>query len=298
MKETQKATFGSGCFWCVEAVFERLDGVIDVIPGYSGGHKKNPTYREICTGTTGHAEVAQITFDPKIIGFNDLLNMFWKSHDPTTRNRQGNDIGTQYRSAIFYHNDVQKLLAEESKLKVDKSRIFTNPIVTEITKLDKFWPAEDYHNNYYANNGTPPVVPLPSRAPPSHSSVDNKTISPLQSSAAGIPDHILKRMPPNVQKIAKRRPDLVATIWKQKQAQQQQQQRLSSKSNAGLSKQRYNNTGLAALPERNIEEQNRADAMDEEFDSDNEDETTSLIHRDEIPGRYKAVDKSMYPSIL
>ena len=148
----QKATFGAGCFWCVEAVFERLDGVKDVMPGYTGGHKNNPTYKEICTGMTGHAEVAQVTYDSKIITFNELLDMFWKSHDPTTRNRQGNDIGTQYRSAIFYHNDEQKLLAEESKLKVDNSRIFTNPIVTEITKLDKFWPAEDYHNNYYANN--------------------------------------------------------------------------------------------------------------------------------------------------
>ena len=148
----QKATFGAGCFWCVEAVFERLDGVKDVMPGYTGGHKNNPTYKEICTGMTGHAEVAQVTYDSKIITFNELLDMFWKSHDPTTRNRQGNDIGTQYRSAIFYHNDKQKLLAEESKLKVDNSHIFTNPIVTEITKLDKFWPAEDYHNNYYANN--------------------------------------------------------------------------------------------------------------------------------------------------
>ncbi len=152
MKEMQKATFGAGCFWCVEAVFERLDGVVDVLPGYSGGHKKNPTYREICTGMTGHAEVAQITFDPTIVTFNDLLKMFWKSHDPTTRNRQGNDIGTQYRSAIFYHNNEQKTIAEESKNKADNSNVFLNPIVTEITKLDKFWPAEDYHNNYYVNN--------------------------------------------------------------------------------------------------------------------------------------------------
>ena len=152
MKEIQKATFGAGCFWCVEAVFERLDGVVDVIPGYSGGHKNNPTYREICTGTTGHAEVAQITFDTRIITFNDLLNMFWKSHDPTTRNKQGNDIGTQYRSAVFYHNNEQKTIAKESKDKVDNSNVFLNPVVTEITKLDKFWPAEDYHNNYYNNN--------------------------------------------------------------------------------------------------------------------------------------------------
>jgi len=152
MKEIQKATFGAGCFWCVEAVFERLNGVVDVIPGYSGGHKNNPTYREICTGTTGHAEVAQITFDTRIITFNNLLNMFWKSHDPTTRNKQGNDIGTQYRSAIFYHNNEQKTIAKESKNKVDNSNVFLNPVVTEITKLDKFWPAEDYHNNYYNNN--------------------------------------------------------------------------------------------------------------------------------------------------
>ena len=156
MKDMQKATFGAGCFWCVEAVFERLDGVIDVVPGYSGGHKKNPTYREICTGTTGHAEVAQITFDPKIITFNDLLYMFWKSHDPTTKNRQGNDVGTQYRSAIFYHDNKQKSIAEDSKNKVDNSNLFLNPIVTEITKLDKFWIAEDYHNNYYNNNMNQP----------------------------------------------------------------------------------------------------------------------------------------------
>ena len=156
MKEMQKATFGAGCFWCVEAVFERLEGVVDVIPGYSGGHKNNPTYKEICTGMTGHAEVAQITFDPKIITFDDLLNMFWKSHDPTTRNRQGNDIGTQYRSAIFYHNNEQKTIAEKSKKQVDNSNIFSNPIVTEITKLEKFWVAEDYHNNYYNNNMNQP----------------------------------------------------------------------------------------------------------------------------------------------
>jgi len=156
MKEMQKATFGAGCFWCVEAVFERLEGIVDVIPGYSGGHKNNPTYKEICTGMTGHAEVAQITFNPKIITFDDLLNMFWKSHDPTTRNRQGNDIGTQYRSAIFYHNNEQKTIAEKSKKKVDNSNIFSNPIVTEITKLEKFWVAEDYHNNYYNNNMNQP----------------------------------------------------------------------------------------------------------------------------------------------
>ena len=156
MKESEKATFGAGCFWCVEAVFQRLEGVKDVVPGYCGGDKDNPTYKEICTGMTGHAEVAQITFDPAIISFDDLLNMFWQSHDPTTRNRQGNDVGTQYRSAIFYHNEEQRSAAEGSKKKFDNSEIFSNQIVTEITALDKFWPAEDYHNDYYNNNPNQP----------------------------------------------------------------------------------------------------------------------------------------------
>ena len=156
MKESEKATFGAGCFWCVEAVFQRLEGVKDVVPGYCGGDKDNPTYKEICTGMTGHAEVAQITFDPATISFDDLLNMFWQSHDPTTRNRQGNDVGTQYRSAIFYHNEEQRSTAEGSKEKFDNSEIFSNQIVTEITALDKFWPAEDYHNDYYNNNPNQP----------------------------------------------------------------------------------------------------------------------------------------------
>ena len=156
MKKSKKATFGAGCFWCVEAVFQRLDGVKDVVPGYCGGDKVNPTYKEVCTGRTGHAEVAQITFDPATISFDELLNMFWQSHDPTTRNRQGNDVGTQYRSAVFYHNEEQRSAAEESKENLDNSKTFSNQIVTEITALDQFWPAEDYHNNYYDNNPNQP----------------------------------------------------------------------------------------------------------------------------------------------
>jgi peptide-methionine (S)-S-oxide reductase len=156
MKKSKKATFGAGCFWCVEAVFQRLDGVKDVVPGYCGGDKVNPTYKEVCTGRTGHAEVAQITFDPATISFFELLNMFWQSHDPTTRDRQGNDVGTQYRSAVFYHNEEQRSAAEESKENLDNSKTFSNQIVTEITALDQFWPAEDYHNNYYDNNPNQP----------------------------------------------------------------------------------------------------------------------------------------------
>ena len=156
MKKSKKATFGAGCFWCVEAVFQRLDGVKDVVPGYCGGDKVNPTYKEVCTGRTGHAEVAQITFDPATISFDELLNMFWQSHDPTTRDRQGNDVGTQYRSAVFYHNEEQRSAAEESKENLDNSKTFSNQIVTEITVLDQFWPAEDYHNNYYDNNPNQP----------------------------------------------------------------------------------------------------------------------------------------------
>jgi len=156
MKKSKKATFGAGCFWCVEAVFQRLDGVKDVVPGYCGGDKVNPTYKEVCTGRTGHAEVAQITFDPATISFFELLNMFWQSHDPTTRDRQGNDVGTQYRSAVFYHNEEQRSAAEESKENLDNSKTFSNQIVTEITALDQFWPAEDYHDNYYDNNPNQP----------------------------------------------------------------------------------------------------------------------------------------------
>lgn len=148
----EAATFGAGCFWCVEAVFERLNGVEKVISGYSGGTVSNPTYEEVCNGTTGHAEVCQIIYDPQKISYKELLEVFWSTHDPTTLNRQGNDVGTQYRSAIFYHNEEQKKLAEEYKRKLTEAKIFDNPIVTEITKLDKFYEAEKYHQDYYNNN--------------------------------------------------------------------------------------------------------------------------------------------------
>lgn len=150
------ATFGAGCFWCVEAVFQRLDGVIKVSSGYSGGKIKNPTYREVCSGLTGHAEVCQITYDKSKISFSDLLEVFWKTHDPTTLNRQGADAGTQYRSAIFYHNTEQKELAEKYKAELDKSGAFNNPIVTEISPYTSFYVAEDYHQNYFNLNGKEP----------------------------------------------------------------------------------------------------------------------------------------------
>ena len=156
MDYSQQATFGGGCFWCVEAVFQRVDGVLNVKPGYAGGHTNNPTYKEICTGNTGHAEVARVEFDPKIIKFNQLLNIFWYSHDPTTLNRQGNDVGTQYRSVIFYHNQDQKELAQSSKLQAEQSGNWKNPIVTEITEINNYTDAEDYHNNYYNNNTNQP----------------------------------------------------------------------------------------------------------------------------------------------
>lgn len=150
------ATFGAGCFWCVEAVFQELKGVHSVISGYSGGQVDNPTYKEVCEGTTGHAEVCQITYDPQVISFEELLEVFWKTHDPTTLNRQGNDVGTQYRSVIYYHDDVQKNLAEAYKKKLDEAGIWENPIVTEISPAAKFYIAEDYHQNYYNENGKQP----------------------------------------------------------------------------------------------------------------------------------------------
>jgi peptide-methionine (S)-S-oxide reductase len=152
----QVATFGNGCFWCTEAIFQRLNGVEKVVSGYSGGKVKNPTYKEVCSGLTGHAEVIQITYDPKKISFDELLEVFWKTHDPTTLNRQGADEGTQYRSAVFYHNEEQKALAEKYKKKLDGSGAFDNPIVTEITAFTEFYPAEDYHQNYFNLNGTQP----------------------------------------------------------------------------------------------------------------------------------------------
>jgi peptide-methionine (S)-S-oxide reductase len=152
----ETATLAAGCFWCVEAVFDDLEGVTDVVSGYSGGHKENPTYAEVCTGETGHAEVVQITFDPKIISYDDILRVFFTVHDPTTLNRQGNDVGTQYRSAIFYHNPEQKRTAEEIRDEIAAAGIYDDPIVTEITPFNRFWPAEDYHQEYFANNPNQP----------------------------------------------------------------------------------------------------------------------------------------------
>jgi len=150
--KTDTATFGTGCFWCTEAIFKELEGVISVTSGYSGGSVPNPTYKEVCTGETGHAETVQIVYDPAKITFDELLEVFWQVHDPTTLNRQGADAGTQYRSAIFYRDDEQKQKAEKYKAELDKSGAFNKPIVTEITKFDKFYSAEDYHQDYYANN--------------------------------------------------------------------------------------------------------------------------------------------------
>lgn len=149
---TAKATLGTGCFWCTEAVYQSLDGVISVVSGYEGGQKINPTYNEVCTGTTGHAECVEITYDPTKITYQDLLEAFFRSHDPTTLNRQGNDVGTQYRSVIFYHNDEQKQLAETAKTELDKSGAYNNPIVTEISPAVTFYEAESYHQNYFINN--------------------------------------------------------------------------------------------------------------------------------------------------
>ena len=156
----EKATFGAGCFWCVEAVFERLKGVETVESGYTGGHTKNPTYKEICTGRTGHAEVVQITFDPKVVSFGELLEVFWKTHDPTTLNRQGNDVGTQYRSAVFYHDHQQKAEAEKYKKKLDEAGVFDDPIVTEISPLGVYYAAENYHQEYFEQNPNQPYCRL------------------------------------------------------------------------------------------------------------------------------------------
>jgi peptide-methionine (S)-S-oxide reductase len=152
MDNLQKATFGSGCFWCTEAIFENLNGVSSVVAGYSGGNVPNPNYEEVCSGTTGHAEVTQISYDSSVISYDELLEVFWKTHDPTTLNRQGNDVGPQYRSVIFYQNEEQKQLAEKYKAELDKSEAWDNPIVTEISPLTNFFPAENYHQDYYSNN--------------------------------------------------------------------------------------------------------------------------------------------------
>ena len=156
MKNSEYATLGGGCFWCIEAVYQRLDGVLSVVPGYAGGPSKQTTYREVCMGKTGHAEVAKIEYDSNIITFKQILNIFWQAHDPTTLNHQGNDVGSQYRSVIFYHNDEQKIIAIKSKDKAGKSGYWQNTIVTEVTNLFNYSDAEDYHNNYYDNNPNQP----------------------------------------------------------------------------------------------------------------------------------------------
>lgn len=153
MSETNKATFGAGCFWCVEAVFQQLNGVSKVVSGYMGGHIKHPAYKEVCRGTTGHAEVIQIDFDPAVISFETLLEVLWTTHNPTTLNQQGADKGTQYRSAIFYHDANQKTIAENSKIEV-ATKYWDDPIVTEITEAEVFYEAEGYHQNYFNNNPT------------------------------------------------------------------------------------------------------------------------------------------------
>lgn len=146
------ATFGNGCFWCTEAIFQQLKGVESVYPGYIGGHVKNPTYAEVCTGNTGHAEAIQIQYDPNVISYRELLDVFFYTHDPTTLNRQGNDIGTQYRSAIFFHDEEQKAEAEKIISQLTAEEVYDDPIVTEVTPYDVFYIAEDYHKNYYLNN--------------------------------------------------------------------------------------------------------------------------------------------------
>lgn len=150
LQRSKKATFGGGCFWCTEAMLEGLDGIIDVVSGYTGGHVKNPTYRHVCEGTTGHAEVVQVTFDPETITYGRLLELFWRSHDPTTLNRQGADVGTQYRSAIFWHDEEQKKVAHASMKTA--AALFKDPIVTKIEPFEIFYPAEAYHQDYFAKN--------------------------------------------------------------------------------------------------------------------------------------------------
>lgn len=156
----QKATFGMGCFWCSEALFQQLNGVTAVRSGYEGGNVANPSYEDVCTGTTGHAEVIEVTYDPQKIKYDELLEVFWKSHDPTTLNRQGADVGTQYRSVIFYHSDEQKKIAEQYKKELNASKVFQKPIVTAITKAAPFYVAENYHQDYFNKNGSQPYCKM------------------------------------------------------------------------------------------------------------------------------------------
>lgn len=150
--KTSVATFGGGCFWCIEAVMERLEGVVDAKSGFMGGHIDNPTYEQVCGKKSGHVEVVQVTYQPDVIRYAELLDVFWQAHDPTSRDRQGADAGPQYRSAIFYHNPDQKEIAEKSKAALDASGKYEKPVVTEIVQASEFWPAEDYHQDFYRNN--------------------------------------------------------------------------------------------------------------------------------------------------
>jgi peptide-methionine (S)-S-oxide reductase len=156
LENYSQATLGAGCFWCVEAVFQRIEGVVFVESGYSNGHVNNPTYEQVCSGNTGHAEVARIYFDENKVSFREILEIFFKTHDPTTLNKQGNDIGTQYRSGIYYHNEEQKKIAEEMKDLIDKSGIYSKSVVTEIVPISNYYMAEDYHQNYYNDNKNQP----------------------------------------------------------------------------------------------------------------------------------------------
>ncbi len=159
-ENTQVAVLGAGCFWCVEAIFESLKGVEEVVSGYSGGQIKNPSYKEICTGRTGHAEVVKVVFHPDTISFDELLEVFWQTHDPTTLNRQGADVGTQYRSVVFYTNEEQKQTAETYKRRLNEEKAYPNPVVTEISPFDVFYPAEDYHQEYFRNNTDQPYCSM------------------------------------------------------------------------------------------------------------------------------------------
>jgi peptide-methionine (S)-S-oxide reductase len=159
-QETRVAVFGGGCFWCTEAVFDELDGVVSVMPGYAGGRVKNPTYEEVCSGETGHAEVIRIEFNPRKIAFNDLLTVFFATHDPTTLNRQGADVGTQYRSVVFYVDEEQKRQAESLIKELNDANSFGRPVVTTVEPLKEFYPAEDYHRKYYANNSYQPYCQI------------------------------------------------------------------------------------------------------------------------------------------
>jgi peptide-methionine (S)-S-oxide reductase len=150
----EKATFGAGCFWCVEAIFQSINGVTSVESGYSGGHVKNPAYREVCNGTTGHAEVIQLTYNPDVVKYETLLEAFWLSHDPTQLNRQGADVGTQYRSVVFYHNEEQGRLANEYKKRLNDEKAFGKPVVTEVSAISDYYPAENYHQDYFDNNSS------------------------------------------------------------------------------------------------------------------------------------------------